>query len=228
MKASCCIAAFAGLLYLLVPKGQEKGTKVSALRRLLGQKVNDISKATKPQSSAGAVAKASVRNFWRFPYLTYIFQRGIFVAPYALILLFAGAPLKITRPTPSALTQIGLSPYQRWQRVGYSASLVTVYYITILAWAIHYLGRTRVAAPRSLRSLRSLTWSDEAQVDLLRHPPTRQVSTEVSGDDICETEDLKEIKRLKAKNQDLMWMVNVLRARSFWAGFHVEICGRLL
>ena len=25
-----------------------------------------------------------------------------------------------------------------------------------------------------------------------------------------------------------MWKVSVLRARSFWAGFHVEISGRLL
>lgn len=28
--------------------------------------------------------------------------------------------------------------------------------------------------------------------------------------------------------EDLMWSVNVLRARSFWAGFYVEIFGRLL
>ena len=32
----------------------------------------------------------------------------------------------------------------------------------------------------------------------------------------------------RRSREDLEWLVNVLRARSFWAGFHVEICGRLL
>ena len=107
-----------------------------------------------------------VGNVWRFPYLTYTYGGGAFLIPYGLSLLFMGVPLFVLelgmgqltrRGTLGMWTKIGLP---RWQGVGLAAILciwmVGLYYITILAWTIYYLGRTIAAIPSG-----HLPWSDE-------------------------------------------------------------------
>ncbi|CAJ1402873.1 unnamed protein product [Effrenium voratum] len=109
-----------------------------------------------------------VGNVWRFPYLTYTYGGGAFLIPYALSLLLLGVPLFVLelgmgqltrRGTLGMWTKIGLP---RWQGVGLAATvctfLVGLYYITILAWTIYYLGRTFAAIPSG-----KLPWSDEAE-----------------------------------------------------------------
>mmetsp|Transcript_7498 Transcript_7498/g.13008 ORF Transcript_7498/g.13008 Transcript_7498/m.13008 type:complete len:627 (-) Transcript_7498:65-1945(-) len=109
-----------------------------------------------------------VGNVWRFPYLTYTYGGGAFLIPYGLSLLFMGVPLFVLelglgqltrRGTLGMWTKIGLP---RWQGVGLAAILTTfmvaLYYITILAWTIYYLGRTIAAIPSG-----QLPWSDELQ-----------------------------------------------------------------
>ena len=107
-----------------------------------------------------------VGNVWRFPYLTYTYGGGAFLIPYGLSLFFMGIPLFVLelgmgqltrRGTVGMWTKIGLP---RWQGVGLAATLciwmVGLYYITILAWTIYYLGRTIAAIPSG-----HLPWSDE-------------------------------------------------------------------
>eukprot|EP00913_Durusdinium_trenchii_P023184 g21763.t1 len=96
-----------------------------------------------------------VGNVWRFPYLTYTYGGGAFLIPYGLSLLLMGVPLFVLelgmgqltrRGTLGMWTKIGLP---RWQGVGFAATMATflvgLYYITILAWTIYYLGRSRLA-----------------------------------------------------------------------------------
>ncbi|CAK8988921.1 Sodium-dependent serotonin transporter (SERT) (5HT transporter) (5HTT) (Solute carrier family 6 member 4) [Durusdinium trenchii] len=107
-----------------------------------------------------------VGNVWRFPYLTYTYGGGAFLIPYGLSLLLMGVPLFVLelgmgqltrRGTLGMWTKIGLP---RWQGVGFAATMATflvgLYYITILAWTIYYLGRTLGAIPSG-----QLPWSDE-------------------------------------------------------------------
>ena len=74
-----------------------------------------------------------------------------------LFVLELGMGQLTRRGTLGMWTKIGLP---RWQGVGLAATLciwmVGLYYVTILAWTIYYLGRTIAAIPSG-----HLPWSDE-------------------------------------------------------------------
>ncbi|XP_054669871.1 sodium-dependent proline transporter-like [Grus americana] len=86
-------------------------------------------------------------NFWRFPYLCYRNGGGVFLISYFIMLLVTGLPLFLME---LSLGQYGAAgPITVWKccpllkGVGIAMliefSLVSLYYIVIVAWAIYYL-----------------------------------------------------------------------------------------
>nr|XP_028581320.1 sodium-dependent proline transporter-like [Podarcis muralis] len=100
-------------------------------------------------------------NVWRFPYLCYRNGGGVFLIPYAIMLLFTGLPLFLME---LSLGQYGAAgPITVWKccpllkGIGIGmllvSSLVSLYYNIIIAWTFYYLGM-------SLQS--PLPWSCDA------------------------------------------------------------------
>ncbi|XP_038674915.1 sodium-dependent proline transporter [Scyliorhinus canicula] len=89
-------------------------------------------------------------NVWRFPYLCYRNGGGVFLIPYCIMMLFTGLPLFLME---LSLGQYGgAGPIQVWKccpllkGIGIGmlvvASLVSLYYNVIIAWAFFYLGNS--------------------------------------------------------------------------------------
>lgn len=86
-------------------------------------------------------------NVWRFPYLCYRNGGGVFLIPYATMLLFTGLPLFFMELSFGQYASRG--PIEVWKAVplmkgvGYGMFIVScfigVYYNMIIAWAVFYL-----------------------------------------------------------------------------------------
>jgi len=100
-----------------------------------------------PFVMAAVGSAVGLGNVWRFPAVAYQNGGGAFLVPYFVALITAGIPLMIVEYTlgqkfqkgaPEALASV--NPKFRW--VGWFALLVatviTFYYIAIMAWAWHY------------------------------------------------------------------------------------------
>ena len=100
-------------------------------------------------------------NFWRFPYLCYMYGGGAFLVPYTLTLLIIGIPVFLMELAMGQKMQ--LDSAQLWKQVhpalgglgvaGVVATFVVgLYYNVIVAWALWYLFNS-FSSP--------LPWSDE-------------------------------------------------------------------
>ena len=100
-------------------------------------------------------------NFWRFPYLCYMYGGGAFLVPYTLTLLIIGIPIFLMELAMGQKMQLGSA--QLWKQVhpalgglgvaGVVATfIVGLYYNVIVAWALWYLFNS-FSSP--------LPWSDE-------------------------------------------------------------------
>lgn len=99
-------------------------------------------------------------NVWRFPYLAYTYGGAAFLIPYFVALLCLGLPLFILELGLGQLYRQGtLGVWKKLGRprlkgVGVAATvctfLVSLYYCTILAWTLYYVGATIVAAPSGI------------------------------------------------------------------------------
>lgn len=105
-------------------------------------------------------------NVWRFPYLAYTYGGAAFLIPYFCALAILGLPLFILELGLGQLYRQGtLGVWEklgrrRLQGVGMAATvstfLVSLYYCTILAWTLYFVGMTLGAIPSGI-----LPWSHE-------------------------------------------------------------------
>ncbi|MEJ2763698.1 sodium-dependent transporter [Photobacterium sp. MCCC 1A19761] len=88
-------------------------------------------------------------NIWRFPYMAYENGGGAFFIPYLFAMLTAGIPFmimefslghKLRGAAPRAFAKVGAKfEWLGWFQVSI-ASVIAVYYVAIIGWAISYLG----------------------------------------------------------------------------------------
>ncbi|XP_065569166.1 sodium- and chloride-dependent GABA transporter 2-like [Artemia franciscana] len=86
-------------------------------------------------------------NVWRFPYLCYKNGGGAFLVPYLICLLCGGVPIFFLEVALGQYTaQGGISAWRIcpiFQGIGLSTTIIcclaNLYYIVVIAWAIHYL-----------------------------------------------------------------------------------------
>ncbi|OQV23103.1 Sodium- and chloride-dependent glycine transporter 2 [Hypsibius exemplaris] len=94
-------------------------------------------------------------NVWRFPYLAYAYGGGAFLFPYLIILFVCGKPMYFMECAFGQYHQEG--PVTIWKRVapigkgiGYAQlviqAMTSMYYVTIMAWAMFYFWTTLFAA----------------------------------------------------------------------------------
>ncbi|XP_034972302.1 sodium-dependent proline transporter isoform X2 [Zootoca vivipara] len=120
-------------------------------------------------------------NVWRFPYLCYRNGGGVFLIPYAIMLLFTGLPLFLME---LSLGQYGAAgPITVWKccpllkGIGIGmllvSSLVSLYYNIIIAWTFYYLGMSLQSplpwscdAPQNARlcQFQNESWGNASQV----------------------------------------------------------------
>ena len=90
-------------------------------------------------------------NFWRFPYLCYLHGGGAFLVPYTLVLLVIGMPLfcldlYVGQKCQVAATYAWREFHPALGGIGYAGTLATfivaLYYNTIVAWALWFLGNS--------------------------------------------------------------------------------------
>ncbi|WP_120510724.1 sodium-dependent transporter [Photobacterium salinisoli] len=88
-------------------------------------------------------------NIWRFPYMAYENGGGAFFIPYLFAMLTAGIPFmimefslghKLRGAAPRAFSKLGVRlEWLGWFQV-FIASVIAVYYVAVIGWAISYLG----------------------------------------------------------------------------------------
>eukprot|EP01138_Halocafeteria_seosinensis_P013124 gb/GECG01013403.1/.p1 GENE.gb/GECG01013403.1/~~gb/GECG01013403.1/.p1 ORF type:complete len:789 (+),score=81.43 gb/GECG01013403.1/:1-2367(+) len=90
-------------------------------------------------------------NIWRFPYLAYSNGGGAFLIVYLIFLVFLGIPIFVMELGLGQLFQVGA--VQLWAMIHprlaglglssiFVASIVSIYYNVIIAWALFYLGNS--------------------------------------------------------------------------------------
>ncbi|NAW84980.1 sodium-dependent transporter [Photobacterium halotolerans] len=88
-------------------------------------------------------------NIWRFPYMAYENGGGAFFIPYLFAMITAGIPFmimefslghKLRGAAPRAFSKLGVKlEWLGWFQV-FIASVIAVYYVAVIGWAISYLG----------------------------------------------------------------------------------------
>ncbi|UTV28909.1 sodium-dependent transporter [Photobacterium atrarenae] len=90
-------------------------------------------------------------NIWRFPYMAYENGGGAFFIPYLFAMLTAGIPFmimefslghKLRGAAPRAFSKVGIKfEWLGWFQV-FIATIIAVYYVAVIGWAISYLGHS--------------------------------------------------------------------------------------
>ncbi|MGB7996850.1 MAG: sodium-dependent transporter [Photobacterium halotolerans] len=88
-------------------------------------------------------------NIWRFPYMAYENGGGAFFIPYLFAMITAGIPFmimefslghKLRGAAPRAFSKLGVKlEWLGWFQV-FIASVIAVYYVAVIGWAISYMG----------------------------------------------------------------------------------------
>ncbi len=88
-------------------------------------------------------------NIWRFPYMAYENGGGAFFIPYLFAMISAGIPFmimefslghKLRGAAPKVFSRLGGKlEWLGWFQV-FIASVIAVYYVAVIAWALSYLG----------------------------------------------------------------------------------------
>ncbi len=87
-------------------------------------------------------------NIWRFPYVAYANGGGAFLIPYIVAMFTVGIPLLVAefaigrifrKPAPAAMAGIDKSKeWIGWLGV-FSAFVISIYYVVLMAWCLCYL-----------------------------------------------------------------------------------------
>ena len=87
-------------------------------------------------------------NIWRFPYVAYANGGGAFLIPYIVAMFTVGIPLLVAefaigrifrKPAPAAMAEIDKSKeWIGWLGV-FSAFIISIYYVVLMAWCLCYL-----------------------------------------------------------------------------------------
>jgi len=106
---------------------------------------------SKLQSICVAIgAVIGLGNVWRFPYIVYAYGGGAFLIPYCVFAVFCGFPMIFLEVSLGQLTRSGA--FKAWNYVPLLkgiglgciviAAFSSLYYITVMAWAINYFAST--------------------------------------------------------------------------------------
>lgn len=90
-------------------------------------------------------------NIWRFPYMAYENGGGAFFIPYLFAMITAGIPFmimefslghKLRGAAPRAFSKVGIKlEWLGWFQV-FIATIIAVYYVAVIGWAISYFGHS--------------------------------------------------------------------------------------
>nr|XP_044993713.1 sodium- and chloride-dependent GABA transporter 2 isoform X3 [Jaculus jaculus] len=132
-------------------------------------------------------------NVWRFPYLCYKNGGGAFFIPYLIFLFTCGIPLFLLETALGQYTsQGGITAWRKicpiFEGIGYASqmivSLLNIYYIIVLAWALFYLFSS-FAADLPWGSCRH-EWNTENCVELQKSNGSLNVTSENATSPVIE------------------------------------------